>query len=251
MQNPFFRGIKVNNRRGREPIARDTYEDFAEDYAARVRTKSHNALIERPAMLSLLPDVTGMRVLDAGCGPGVYAEMLVNLGADVVALDVSLKMIEIARQSLGDRVSFHIANLEEPLDFLEDESFDLILSSLVLDYIYDWDNLLFEYIRLLRPGGIFVFSVGHPMADFRLPGSCNYFKIKKLEYTWTGFGKPVLMPFYRRSFEAMIGPLRRAGFAIDEVIEPKPVSECKESDPEVYETRSKRPTFICFRAQKQ
>ena len=111
----------MNDELGRKPIARDIWENFAEDYAAKVRTKFHNAIIARPATLSLLPDVKGKRVLDAGCGPGVYSEILVNSGAEVVAIDLSPNMIEIAKRTLKDKVTFHLANLEEPLDFLEDE----------------------------------------------------------------------------------------------------------------------------------
>ncbi|HET91353.1 MAG TPA: class I SAM-dependent methyltransferase, partial [Chloroflexi bacterium] len=69
----------------REPIAQEAYNSMAEAYAARVDTKPHNAYYERPATLSLLPDIRGKRVLDAGCGPGVYAEWLAESGAEVVA----------------------------------------------------------------------------------------------------------------------------------------------------------------------
>jgi 2-polyprenyl-3-methyl-5-hydroxy-6-metoxy-1,4-benzoquinol methylase len=56
--------------RDTRPIALEAYEELAESYAALVDTKPHNALYERPATLSLLPEVRGKRVLDAGCGPG-------------------------------------------------------------------------------------------------------------------------------------------------------------------------------------
>lgn len=59
------------------PVA-DMYDALAEAYAARADTKPHNAYYERPATLSLLPDVVGKRVLDAGCGPGIYTEWLVR-----------------------------------------------------------------------------------------------------------------------------------------------------------------------------
>ena len=52
------------------PLAFDAYERLAEAYSERVETKPHNAYYERPATLGLLPDVEGLRVLDAGCGPG-------------------------------------------------------------------------------------------------------------------------------------------------------------------------------------
>lgn len=63
-----------------KPIALAAYETLAERYAALVDTKAANAYYERPSTLSLLPDVRGKRVLDAGCGPGSYSEWLVALG---------------------------------------------------------------------------------------------------------------------------------------------------------------------------
>jgi SAM-dependent methyltransferase len=57
-----------------EPIAFEAYETLAEPFVARVDTKPQNAYYEGPATLALLPDVRGKRVLDAGCGPGAYAE---------------------------------------------------------------------------------------------------------------------------------------------------------------------------------
>lgn len=86
-----------------DPIALEAYERPAEAYADRVETKPHNAGYERPATLSLLPPVEGKSVLDAGCGPGVYAEWLADRGAEVAAVDVSPTMIRLARRRLGGR----------------------------------------------------------------------------------------------------------------------------------------------------
>lgn len=62
------------------PIALEAYETLADAYAEAIDTKPHNAYYERPATLSLLPEVAGKRVLDAGCGPGAYAEWLLDRG---------------------------------------------------------------------------------------------------------------------------------------------------------------------------
>ena len=49
-------------------------------------------------MYSLLGDVDGKRVLDAGCGPGHYTEWLIAHGATVLAIDSSPRMVQLARQ---------------------------------------------------------------------------------------------------------------------------------------------------------
>src|SRR5688572_20852553 len=108
-----------------KPISLDAYNTLAGSYASLVDTKPHNAYYERPATLSLLPDVAGKDVLDAGCGPGVYSEWLVEHGARVTGIDASAKMIELAKQRLQGRAEIHEADLSRPLDFLEDGSFDL------------------------------------------------------------------------------------------------------------------------------
>lgn len=233
------------------PVAQDAYDQLAEDYARMVDTKPHNAYYERPATLSLLPDVNGKRVLDAGCGPGVYAEWLVNRGAEVVAIDANQKMVRLARQRLGDRVQVHEADLGKPLDFLEDHRFDLIVSPLVMDYVKDWLALFQEFYRVLIPGGTLVFSMEHPYLKYDLHrDTANYFDIELVEYPWSGFGKPVRVPSYRRPMSAVLNPLIAAGFRLDHVLEPIPTAAFQEHDPEEYTELCKQPGFLFIRAVK-
>ena len=95
----------------KNPTAFEAWERLAEPYAARVDTKAHNAFYDRPAVISLLPLVSGKRVLDAGCGPGVYTEWLLEQGAEVVSLDSSAKMLELAQKRLPGRARFVQADL--------------------------------------------------------------------------------------------------------------------------------------------
>ena len=125
--------MNARKQKDEKPIALEAYETLAEQYAALVDSKAENAYCERPATLSLLPDVRGKRVLDAGCGPGSYSEWLVIHGAIVVSLDISPKMVELARQRLGTRAEIHQADLSKPLSFLRDGQFEVILCPLVLD----------------------------------------------------------------------------------------------------------------------
>lgn len=232
------------------PIALDAYETLAEPYAARVDTKAHNAYYERPATLSLLPDVEGTRVLDAGCGPGVYAERLIDHGAEVVAFDVSPKMVHLARRRLGSRAKILFVDLRRPLPFGRPASFDLVLSPLVLDYVKDWGRLFAEFYNVTRPGGHLVFSVGHPFAEFALHSQGNYFETEFVDYEWTGFGIPVRVPYYRRPLSGVINPLLEAGYALDRILEPTPTEEFKRAEPEDYAKLSRQPGFLCVRARK-
>jgi SAM-dependent methyltransferase len=229
----------------------NVWDALAEAYAQRVETKPHNAYYERPATLSLLPEVRGRRVLDAGCGPGVYAEWLVNRGAEVVGLDASAKMVQLAQARLGSRATVTQADLGQPLDFLGDASFDLVLSPLVLDGIRDLAPVFQEFYRILRGSGRLVFSMGHPAVDFfSAHPEGNYFSTEFVESEWRGFGPPVRVPFYRRPLSAIINPLLEAGFALERLLEPLPTEEFRQRAPEDYAELSRRPGFLCIRAAK-
>ena len=70
----------------------------------------------RRTLLNILPhDLNGSRVLDAGCGPGQMAVELANRGADVVAVDISPSLIEVAKkrtpEDLASRISYHAGDM--------------------------------------------------------------------------------------------------------------------------------------------
>jgi ubiquinone/menaquinone biosynthesis C-methylase UbiE len=236
----------------KKPIAQDAYDQLADAYAQRVGTKPHNAYYERPATLSLLPDMRGKSVLDAGCGPGVYAEILVGLGAEVVAMDANPKMVAYAQDRLGGKVLVIEASLEDPLVFFDDEIFDVIIAPLVMDYIKNWRATFGEFFRVLKPGGTLVFSMEHPMMKFfDHQAESNYFDVDRVTYTWRGFGTPVEVPSYRRSLAEIFNPLVDAGFTLDMVLEPLPTEEFKERAPKDYEELTRQPGFVCIRAVKE
>jgi SAM-dependent methyltransferase len=176
-------------------IAYDAYEKLADTYAEQIDMKPHNAYLERPATVSLLPDVSGKVVLDAGCGPGSYSEWLLGCGARVIAVDASPRMVEHARRRLGDSAKVRLHDLREPFDFLGDWSVDVVLASLVLDYIEDWTPVLREFRRVLRSYGVLVFSVGHPAIEFILKqGVEDYFRVERVEMWWRTWGEPSSCP---------------------------------------------------------
>lgn len=234
-----------------KPIALDAYETLAEAFAEAVETKPHNAFYERPATLSLLPDVNEKAVLDAGCGPGAYSARLVEKGASVVAVDASPKMVELAKKRLGVTADVRVADLSKPMDFLSDSTFDVILSPLAVDYVEDWRSLFKEFYRLLRPAGCFVFSVQHPFFDHVYYKAENYFATELVSCEWRGFeGVRVRMPCFRRPLQELFNPLLEAGFRLDKIIEPLPTDEFLAADPKHFEELSKFPGFLCVRAVK-
>lgn len=230
-------------------ISYEAYEKIADAYASQINTKPHNAFLERPTTLSLVPDVRGKKVLDAGCGSGSYAEWFIENGAEVIAVDGSPRMLENARRRLGGRADTRLHDLRESLAFLEDGSMDLVFSSLVMDYIADWIPVLKEFKRVLKGAGTLVFSVSHPASwPFLKIDVDDYFRVEKTEMTWKTWGLPVVMPSYRRPLQDITESLHEAGFLIERLIEAQPTADYKRADPESYEKVRTRPSFITIKA---
>ena len=228
-----------------EPLAEAAYNELAATYEEVAESGPYNANLEFPETTSLIPNVTDKRVLDAGCGCGRYTEWLLNQGADVVGVDVSEEMIKHATERIGDQADFHKANLGKSFDFAADDEFDGIVSSLVLDYINNWEMVFSRFARILESGGFFVFSVRHPLDEYTQGQKANYFEVELREADWE-----VGVPYYRRSFSKIINPLLDTGFQIDVVSEPQPTEAFRETCPDRYEKELRQPVFLCLRAVK-
>lgn len=240
-------------RKDPDPVSREAYDKLASSYSVRAPTKPHNAYYERPASLSLLGNVRGRRVLDAACGPGIYAELLADRGAEVVGFDASEKMVTLARERLRGRAEVRRANLEEPLERLEGDSFDLVVSALAMDYVEDWGVPLSEFYRVLKPAGKLVFSVEHPTFKFVehvYQGEGSYFETELVGMEWRGFAESVWMPSFRRPLGAMVDAILGSGFVFAGMLEPQSDERFRAADPEEYERLSRMPGFLCFLARK-
>ena len=239
----------MNDERKTEREAAATYERIADAYAARIDTKPHNAFYDRPAVISLWPDVARMRVLDAGCGPGVYAEELVRRGASVVAGDVAQRMRELAAERLGARAEIVALDLSERLPF-SDGVFDFVNAPLCLDYIGDWGHVFAEFARVLKPGGLVVMSAMHPSFDAEYYRTERYFAIEAVEGPWNGFGERFIMQSYRRPLAEFINAPLRAGLVLDKLLEPLPTDDFLRADPRHHAELSRRPSFLMMRLRK-
>lgn len=231
-----------------EPIALRAYSALADQFAALAPTKAENAYIEQPAMRAVLGDVHGLDVLDAGCGPGILLHWLVSGGVrSATGIDVTPRMLELARER-APKARLLVADLAKRLP-LADDAFDLVASSLTIDYVRDWSVPLSEFRRVLRPGGQLVFSVQHPTASLAWYQPPSAFGIHYVESEWRGFGgEPITVPDYYRSFDEIVNPVLRAGFRLERLIEAKPIAELRELDRAAYDKYSHRPTFVVLEA---
>lgn len=231
-------------------IAQDCYDTMAPFYPKMVEGHISTLYYNQPAIMSLLPDINGKNVLDAGCGIGQLSQALLQKGANVTSTDVSEEMLKIAKKNLGSKAKIFQADLAEPLDFIEDQSLDVVIASLSMHYIKDWHPVFQEFCRILRPGGEVIFSTHHPVVDFKLSPNGMYHDIELIEDTWYRYGNALEVRYYRRSFSEIFEPLLSAGLIIKKIHEPLPLPESKEIQPEAYEMLSQKPKFLYVRSQK-
>ncbi|WP_191089751.1 class I SAM-dependent methyltransferase [Nesterenkonia ebinurensis] len=112
-----------------------TDHDAFAAYDVKAQSSLYNALYDHPAVLGLLDDISGLRILDAACGTGLYARELLDRGASVTGFDLSQKMLDIAHHRLGHEVELRRHDLNNPLDWAEEGSYDLALMALAIHYL--------------------------------------------------------------------------------------------------------------------
>ncbi|MFJ8162150.1 methyltransferase domain-containing protein [Streptomyces sp. NPDC096136] len=237
-------GPEHPSRSATAPGRVNDYDRFAAAYAAENEGSLVNAYYERPAMLALAGDVAGRRILDAGCGAGPLSAALRDRGALVTGLDASSGMLDLARRRLGDDVPLYLADLGDRLPF-EDGAFDDVVASLVLHYLEDWDPVLAEVRRVLRPGGRLIVSVDHPIAAYTIHAARpDYFATTSYDFAWTFGGQTVPMRFWRRSLRAMTQAFTAAGFRLAVIGEPQPDPAARDLFPEEFQALSAAPCFL-------
>ena len=124
-------------------------------------------LLEESHLAPLLGDVTGLTVLDLGCGTGRHALRLAAQGASVTAVDFSRAMLDRAQKKAGaDKVAFSYHDLTEPLPF-QCASFDLVLACLMLEHVAYLKPFFAEMRRMCKPDGAAIVSEMHPAMGLR------------------------------------------------------------------------------------
>ncbi len=228
--------------------------------------KMPHRFVEKPAMRKLLPDLNGKEVLMLGCGTGEESLLLEEYGAvSMKGVDLSVESVRLASESYPKH-DFSVADMHE-LSF-DDSSFDFVYSSLTVHYSSRPIDVYEEVWRVLKPGGIFQFSIGHPMRWASERVIMNNIPHKLMGYT-EGDAKPKLFGNYSDfqeydetfpSGEVLrfwVGPpsmhfglLKKAGFDVEEFVETKAVEECKEVDENYFQRYSHFPQFVVFVAKK-
>lgn len=222
-----------------------------------------NDLIEKPAIISLLPNLENKSVLDLGCGYGEHCLLYIKLGAlKVVGVDISKNMIKKAKELL-DRDDIILLNMPmEDINTLK-MKFAVITSSLAFSYIYDFKDLLSKIYNLLNDDGILIFSQDHPLATShddkkgaRWEKDKDGNKVCARIFDYMVEGKRVTSWYdegvikYHRSLSTIINSLIDTGFEILKVVEPMLNEKDMEKYP-MFKDNYHRPDFLVIKARKR
>jgi len=149
-------------------FTKDAWDANAEVWDSRMGDEGNDwfKTLQWPVLASFLDVQPDSNILDIACGNGLTSRQLAALGANVTAFDFSAKLIEKAktRPNPDNRITYHIVDAtdENQLLALGENKYDSALSNMAL---FDMANIevLFQTLpKLLKPNGIFAFSLCHP-----------------------------------------------------------------------------------------
>ena len=166
-----------------------------------------------PAAVLELTDPRGRRVVDVGCGGGIYAAAWARLGAaSVIGIDFSEQMLTAARErNSSANVTFRQG--EAASMGLPDGGADIVFSRAMIHHLDELDGCFAEMHRILAVGGLCIIQERTP-ADVDLPGTAEHVR----GYLFERFPRLLDVERGRRpTSEAVATAMQRTGFAVPEI----------------------------------
>ena len=243
-------------------MAQNVYDDpaFFAGYSDFPRSRLGLAgTAEWPSFRALLPAIAGKRVIELGCGFGHLSRWLAGEGAhSVLGLDLSEKMLDGARAATHDpAVDYRRADLDTLV--LEAETADLVVSSMTLHYVADFDRIASAIHAALVPGGDLVFSVEHPLYSARAVPEwvradngrqafaiTDYSVEGPRQSNWIIDG----VVKYHRTIATMLNSLAASGFTYRGMDEWRPSEAQLDAHPDWRQTELTRPMFLIVAVHK-
>jgi SAM-dependent methyltransferase len=254
---------------GSEETMKGSFEsvaDWYDEYTGDTGSIYHRHLI-LPSVMAAVGNVSGLRVLDVGCGSGLLSRLLARQGAHVTGVDLSPTLVaraveREAAEPLG--IAYQVGDGAD-LRTWADGSFALVTANMVLMDAEDGAGLLREAGRLLAPGGRLVASLLHPC--FEVPGSSEWVDepdgdgTRVVRRVWRyrevfsipdfiSRHQPRPIMRYHRPLSWYVARLGEAGLVIDTLDEPPPDEAFATAKPDAYRRQLIAPSFLVIGARK-
>jgi ubiquinone/menaquinone biosynthesis C-methylase UbiE len=242
---------------------RNFWNRVADDWLIQVGDNgdSNRILNSDPVLWKFAGDVSGLTVLDAGCGTGYLSKQLRDRGAFVTGIDFSERMIEIAHAQYPD-IDFRVDSCSA-LRTIADERFDMVIANYVLMDTPDLQETMHAFSRVLRIGGVAVLVFSHPcFPQGRATSSKNgdeifyywsfpYFEPRKCtDPPWAHFKSEFI--WFHRPLSDYWKAFMAAGFAVVDFEEPRIAEEryhLTENEKKLKSSKT-RPYSVAFKLQK-
>ncbi len=256
-----------------EEVAR-YWNENADSWTEQVRDgwDVYREYFNNPAFLKFIGNLGGRTVLDAGCGEGYNTRILARSGAQMVGVDISQRLVELARQEeqkepLG--IGYEVASFSK-LSLFDDATFNTVISFVALMDGPDYEGALREIFRVLRKKGKLFFSITHPCFITKGLGwiqdeDGNPIKITVSDYfeqqSWLDYWrfskslapkdiKHFVVPRFPRTLSDYLNGLIKAGFVLKRIKEPRPSQEMCEKHPWLQKWRDHAALYLYVHAVK-
>jgi 2-polyprenyl-3-methyl-5-hydroxy-6-metoxy-1,4-benzoquinol methylase len=205
------------------PMTRNTYDEFASQYADMMAAQEQGGVspdsnISR--FLDVVGDVSGLAVLDAGCGEGYLSRILAKRGVNVTGVDISPRLVEMARAKDPDgAITYQVADLSQPLPAYQ-AHFDLVASYFVLNDVYDYQGFLATLSAALKSDGRLVIFMNNPYSLVLRGHITDYFSASGQRFPYRGLTEEgVEVYFWHRTMEEYLSASCAAGFQLQRLVD--------------------------------
>ena len=240
-----------------------TYENFARVYDELMDNVPYEAWAEFLQERLREYGITDGLMLDLACGTGRMTTLMAGRGFDLIGVDSSMDMLQIARERGSEKADSCLYLLQDMREF---ELYGTVRSVISvcdsINYVTEEEDLLHVFSLVnnyLDPGGIFLFSCEHPV--FTAQGSQDWLYDEKGEircfpvdrYYYQGERDAIFLGEhvrkYHRTFTGYLKPLLKLGFTVTDFEEPMPTEEARRTIPGM-EDEMRRPMMMIIKATK-
>lgn len=243
-------------------VIKKAYNIIGEYYYKSRKDKSgisyfYNELLEFPTTYKMLGNIKNKKVLDLGCGPGINTKKMYNAGAKIKGIDLSTNLIKIAK-TINPKVEFIVGDINK-LPY-KNKEFDIVVCSLVLGHIKNWNSVLSEIRKVLKKEGLLVFSIHNPVTEKFVKTKWFFKKYRQLKgyfnedlkrSIWKEEkGKQSEIIHYHKTYGTIIKTLVKNGFKIIDYEDCKPINYSKKIFPKEYSQSLDYPHFCVWKVIK-
>lgn len=203
-------------------LKRNPWDDYAGEYEIEIRRRGELRSDDgsmAAQLVQLLGDVQGKAVLDAGCGGGVLARLLAREGARVTGLDLSPRLVEMARRDdTTGSIRFGIADLSVPQPEYAGK-FDAIGSYLVLNDVADHRGFARTLALMAKPGAPIVLAFNNPYSSVIREHVDDYFANGALGTYFGMWERGIKARYYHRTLEEYLDAFFDAGLMLVKLVD--------------------------------